>query len=102
MSTVLQKNNYLIQVQSAMTEVGHLVQRAALLQQMFADRGYDTAATDPITKADLDPFGIVAPNAAENDARYALGVAINLLGQIAALVNNTPLNREIVNRWRQV
>lgn len=94
MSTAAQKFNYLQQVQATMTGLGQLVERARTLQEIHADRGYDSGAAETaVTDDDLASFGVI---------QYDLGAAVNLLQALADLVNNTPVNHATVNKWRQI
>ena len=96
--TAAQKKEFLDQLKSTMTTIGILVDRANLMATAFVDREYDAAAADPITDADLSPYGVVT---------YDLGTAINLCQQIENLYLGTatiasPAYKVSLNKWRAV
>ncbi len=97
-SVEAQKQQFLITLQSQMTAIGHLLEKAESLAAVFADRGYDAAASNPIINADLVDYGVV---------QYDLGVAINVLQQLQALFSGQATSPSaaydaIVNKWRQL
>lgn len=92
------KQQFVQQVQVAMTELGQLYDRATTLNQVFADREYDAAAADPITDDDIEQYGVIV---------YNLGIAINLLGELKKLVDGQATQasaayRPAVNKWRNL
>jgi len=98
MSTDNQKAQYLGKVRELLTELGQIQERAKTMTQVFSDRGYDAAASDPVVQAQLDAFGVIP---------YDLGVAVNLLQQLTALFNGqattpSPAYSATINKWRQV
>jgi hypothetical protein len=98
MSTDSQKAQYLGKIRELMTELGQLQERAKTMAQVFIDRGYDAAASDPVIQAQLDAFGVIP---------YDLGVAVNVLQQLTALLNGqatapSAAYSATINKWRQV
>jgi hypothetical protein len=92
MATVTQKQQYLAQMQSLMTQVAQIRERAAALSVIFADRAYDAAAADPITLQDLDSFGVIV---------FDLGAAVNLCQAFGTFMADATRSAT-VNKWRQV
>lgn len=95
-----QRQQFIAQVQVAMTELGQLADRATTLSNVFADRAYDSAADAAMTDGEISAAGVDA-------IAYDLGVAINLLQEVTKLVNGqataqSNAYRPTVNKWRQV
>lgn len=98
MATETQKAQYIGQVQAAMTQLAQLAERADTLVRLHVDRGYDAAASDPVTLTDLQDYGVVV---------YDLGVAVNLLQAVAALgggqaVSANAAFQATLSKWRVV
>jgi len=96
--TAAQKKEFLDQLKTTMTSIGILVDRANTMAALFVDREYDAAAADPITDAELSPYGVVT---------YDLGTAINLLQQIDNLYIGeatiaSAAYKVSLNKWRAV
>lgn len=96
--TAKQKAQFLQQLQVTMTQLGALADQASTLADLFADRGYDSLASDPVVDADLTDFGVTA---------YELSVAVNLLQNVKKLVNGdattpNPAARPTVSKWRSI
>lgn len=87
---VTQKQQFLTSLQAQMTELALSVEKSQALVSAFVDRGYDAAATDPITDADLVSFGVIV---------YDLGIAINLMQQLQAL-SAQPAFEATLSKWR--
>lgn len=87
-----QKQQFLTTVRDQMTETGQMIEKTKSLISAFVDRGYDAAASDPITDADLVEFGVIV---------YDLGIAINLMQQLQALMAQ-PAFEATVSRWREL
>lgn len=98
MSTANQKQQYLQAMREVMGELGRLNSRAAVMAQAFGDRGYDGAASDPVTESDLATFGVTP---------YDLGIAVNVLQQLNLLFSGQATSPSqaysaVCNKWRQV
>lgn len=85
-----QKEQFLTTMQAHMTELGQVIERGQALVSAFVDRGYDAAASDPITDADLEAFGVIV---------YDLGTAINLMQQLQTLMAQ-PAFEATISKWR--
>lgn len=89
--TVTQKEQFLTALQEYLTGLGKTIEQANALVNAFVDRGYDEAAADPITNADLTSYSVIV---------YDLGVAINLMQQIVALKTNNPAFESAISKFR--
>lgn len=93
-----QKQQFLDAIQKQMTDIGLVLDKSQALISAFIDRGYDAAASNPITDADLTEFGVI---------QFDLGIAINTLQQLQKLFNNqaTQTNaayESAVSKWRRL
>lgn len=98
MATDAQQQQYIARIQVTITALANLVDDAKVLYETFIDRGYDAAAADPITDADLANYGVVV---------YDLGTAINLLQELYKLYNGqativSAAYKPSANKWRSV
>lgn len=105
MATATQKAQYLAQLQSVMTDIANVNTRARDLASMFVDREYDGAANDPITDADLAPFGLAKTGADVSVSSYHLGAAINLCQALNSLCAGQAVGANgafpvALNKWR--
>lgn len=96
--TAAKKQEFLDQFKALQTQIGMLVERSVTMSRVFVDRGYDSAAADPITDADLSPYGVV---------QYDMGTALNLLQQLEQLyLGNATIPsaayKASLNKWRAV
>lgn len=71
-----QKEQFIEALQKQANAIAAVVEQSRALVAAFTDRGYDAAASDPITNADLAAVGIIV---------YDLGSCINLMQQIQTL-----------------
>lgn len=92
MSTDNQKSQFLQSIRDMMGELGRTRDKANTIFTAYVERGYDAAASDPITQAQLDPYGVTV---------YDLGAACNLCQSIETLLNE-PTPKATISKWRQV
>lgn len=92
MSTAAQKTQLLNSLKETLSELARLEARGAAIAKAFVDRGYDAAALDPITVAELDAYGVIV---------FDLGAAINLLQAHTTFMADATRSAT-VSKWRQV
>lgn len=93
-----QKQQFLSAIQRQMTDIGLILDKSQALINAFADRGYDAAASDPITNVDLEDYGVI---------QFDLGIAINTLQQLQKLFSAQATQpnaayEAAVSKWRQL
>lgn len=95
---VIQKAQYLGQMQAVMTQLAELSERAGMLAQVYLDRDYEGSKADAVLIEDLESFGVVIDD---------LNKAVSLCQQLKLLADGqstTPDStfRVVLNKWRHI